>query len=184
MHTAREGQFGDQQRHREADPGEEPDREKIADADPVGQAERGDLRDQRRDAENADQLADHERDHDRDGDRIRERAQRAGVARERDPGCEEREDRQRDTGRQRPHDVLDLLRARRCSPWIGRAGTQKPSSTPAMVACTPDSCMNTQASAASGTSTHQRIDRIRTASANTATTATAPSSAQKLTPSV
>ncbi len=38
-------------------------------------------------------------------------------------------------------------------------GTVNASSTPATVACTPDSCINVQATAASGSSSHQ--ERIR-----------------------
>ena len=47
-------------------------------------------------------------------------------------------------------------------------GTVEASSTPATVACTPDSCMSTQVTAASGSSSHQERIRFCTSSPNSA----------------
>jgi NhaA family Na+:H+ antiporter len=50
--------------------------------------------------------------------------------------------------------------------WLRSTGTVKPSSTPATVACTPDSCTRTQVTAASGNSSHQERTRRCTAQPN------------------
>ena len=116
MHTAREGQLGDQERDREADPGEEAHREKIADADAVGQSERSHLRDQRGDAQDTGELAHHERDDDRDGDRIRERAERAGITGEEMPAAKKA----KPAARCLPRAAARCSRPDACATWTRR----------------------------------------------------------------
>ena len=55
-------------------------------------------------------------------------------------------------------------------------GTVNPSSTPATVACTPDSWTSTQVAAASGSSSHQDRTRRCTSSANSASGSNASAS--------
>ena len=55
-------------------------------------------------------------------------------------------------------------------------GTVNPSSTPATVACTPDSCTSTHVAAASGNSNHQDRTRRCTSSANSASGSNASAS--------
>ena len=62
------------------------------------------------------------------------------------------------------------------SPRTATAGTQNPSSTPAMVACTPEACMNAQATTATGSSSHHAVRRRRTRTPYSTTAASAPAS--------
>jgi hypothetical protein len=62
------------------------------------------------------------------------------------------------------------------SPCLASAGTVKPSSTPAMVAWTPDACISAHATIASGSSTNHRGLRERTCHQNSPTQTSVPSS--------
>ena len=69
-----------------------------------------------------------------------------------DAGGEEREHRDGEPGRDRPDPVLEVLGQARAgvgppAAWLRMTGTVKPSSTPATVAWTPDSCTSAHAQA-------------------------------------
>src|SRR5699024_6512814 len=68
------------------------------------------------------------------------------------------------------------------APCSGNAGVTMPSTTPEIVACTPEECMKYQVSSPSGTSTYQRVIPLRTKSENSAAQAATPSSPNSCSP--